>query len=58
MSLNLPHKEDLDTNSKLPGYLAEDFKVIEQAINDIDQRLTKVEAKKKDDDDFMKHLYD
>ena len=30
----LPHVEDLTTNSKLPGQLTEDFKVIEQALSD------------------------
>lgn len=31
---NLPHVEDLTTNSKLPGQLTEDFKAIEQALSD------------------------
>ena len=30
----LPHVEDLTTNSKLPGQLTENFKVIEQALSD------------------------
>ena len=28
--MEIPHKDDLATNSKLPGMLTEDFKAIEQ----------------------------
>ena len=31
----LPHAEDLATNSKLPGQLTENFKVIEQENTDL-----------------------
>ena len=31
----LPHVEDLTTNSKLPGQLTENFKVIEQENTDL-----------------------
>lgn len=31
----LPHVEDLTTNSKLPGQLTENFKVIEQEDTDL-----------------------
>lgn len=39
----LPHVEDLDTNSYLIRQLIENFKAIEQAINDFDKRITKLE---------------
>ena len=31
----LPHVEDLATNSKLPGQLTEDFKMIEQELKNL-----------------------
>lgn len=54
----LPHVEDLTTNSKLPGQLTEDFKVTENVIKDIEDRLETLEKKNKQDSDFDKHLYD
>ena len=35
----LPHVEDLTTNSKLPGQLTENFKVIEQDRKSEDNKL-------------------
>ena len=35
----LPHVEDLDTNSYLIRQLIENFKAIEQAINDLDKKI-------------------
>lgn len=47
----LPHVEDLATNSKLPGQLTENFKVIEQEDKDDDQALSdEVTDRKKGDD--------
>lgn len=46
----LPHVEDLATNSKLPGQLTENFKAIEQAINDIYGEIDKI--KKQDQEDL------
>lgn len=39
MSFELPHVEDLETNSKLPGQLTENFKAIEQEDHQDDQAL-------------------
>ena len=39
----LPHVEDLRTDATLIRGLQEDFKAIEQAINDFDKRITKLE---------------
>ena len=46
----LPHVEDLTTNSKLPGQLTENFKVIEQALSD------EVTDRKKGDDGLEKRI--
>lgn len=54
----LPHVEDLTTNSKLPGQLTENFKVIEQVITDIYNRLEILEKKNKQDSNYDNHLYD
>lgn len=48
----LPHVEDLATNSKLPGQLTENFKRIEQAINDIYGEIDKINNKLKKQDDI------
>ena len=34
MSFEVPHKDDLATNSKLPGQLTENFKALEQEMSD------------------------
>ena len=47
-----PHVEDLATNSKLPGQLTENFKRIEQAINDIYGEIDKINNKLKKQDDI------
>lgn len=53
----LPHVEDLTTNSKLPGQLTEDFKVIEQEDKDDDQALSdEVAARQSADDDLEKRI--
>lgn len=47
---NLPHVEDLTTNSKLPGQLTENFKAIEQALSD------EVAARQAADDGLEKRI--
>lgn len=47
MSFELPHKKDFATNAKLPGYLTENAVAIEQAINDLDKRITVLEVQVK-----------
>ena len=60
----LPHVEDLATNSKLPGQLMENFKVIEQdrksedtkingRIDDINTRLDNLNKQKATHDDLQ-----
>lgn len=46
----LPHVENLATNSKLPGQLAENFKVIEQAANDLRGEIDSEEQDRKSED--------
>ena len=41
MSFELPHVEDLETNSKLPGQLTENFKTIEQEDADLRELIQK-----------------
>ena len=38
----LPHVEDLDTNSKLPGQLTENFKRIEQELANLSETNEKL----------------
>lgn len=54
------HTNDISMNNgKLfRKQTVENFEIIQQVLNDIDNRLTKIEKKKQADDDFMKHLYD
>ena len=54
------HTDDLSMNSgKLfREQMVENFKAIEQVINDIEGRLETLEKKNKQDSDFDKHLYD
>lgn len=53
----LPHVEDLDTNSKLPGQLTENFKAIEQEDKDDDQALSdEVADRKKGDGNLQKQI--
>ena len=48
MSFEIPHKDDLATNSKLPGQLTENFKILEQEDHDDDKHLEDVDAKHTD----------
>lgn len=48
----IPHKEDLATNSKLPGMLTEDFKAIEQEESQLRNDLNdETDARKSADSD-------
>lgn len=38
----LPHVEDLTTNARLPGQLTENFRAIEDEINNIQQEIAKL----------------
>ena len=44
MSFELPHVEDLETNSKLPGQLTENFKAIENNFAKIESALNNIKA--------------
>lgn len=44
MSFELPHVEDLETNSKLPGQLTENFKAIENNFAKIESALNDIKA--------------
>lgn len=46
----IPHKEDLATNSKLPGMLTEDMKAIEQACNQLEIDLQEEEDARRNAD--------
>ena len=55
----LPHVEDLDTNSKLPGQLTEDFKAIEQELTNlkgINAKLKKLQTALGLSDDDLNNL--
>ncbi|KEK16027.1 hypothetical protein HQ33_07685 [Limosilactobacillus reuteri] len=53
----LPHVENLATNSKLPGQLTENFKVIEQEDKNDDQALSdEVADRKKGDGNLQKQI--
>ena len=53
----LPHVEDLTTNSKLPGQLTENFKVIEQVVTDIYGEIDKIKKQDQEDKNFLDNLY-
>ena len=53
----LPHVEDLDTNSYLIRQLIEDFKAIEQVINDIYGEIDKIKKQDQEDKNFFNDLY-
>ena len=53
----LPHVEDLDTNSKLPGQLTENFKAIEQVVTDIYGEIDKIKKQDQEDKNFFNDLY-
>ena len=50
MSFEIPHKDDLATNSKLPGQLTENFKALEHEDHDDDTRLDQEIQDRKDAD--------
>ena len=55
----LPHVEDLDTNSKLPGQLTENFKRIEQELTNlkgINAKLKKLQTALGLSDDDLNNL--
>ncbi len=49
----LPHVEDLATNSKLPGQLTENFKVIEQEDTDLRGEIDSEEQDRKSEDNKL-----
>ena len=53
----LPHVEDLTTNSKLPGQLTENFKAIEQAVNDLRGEIDEMKKQDQEDQNFLDNLY-
>lgn len=55
----LPHVEDLDTNSKLPGQLTENFKRIEQELANLsgtNEKLKKLQTALGLSDDDLNNL--
>lgn len=55
----LPHVEDLDTNSKLPGQLTENFKRIEQELANLsgtNEKLKKLQNALGLSDDDLNNL--
>lgn len=56
MSFELPHVEDLETNSKLPGQLTENFKAIEQAFNDFQKQIDMLNDRITNVEDEIKKL--
>ena len=55
----LPHVEDLATNSKLPGQLTEDFKMIEQELKNLsgtNEKLKKLQSALGLSDDDLNNL--
>ncbi|MCC4405905.1 hypothetical protein LMB75_07325 [Limosilactobacillus reuteri] len=55
----LPHVEDLDTNSKLPGQLTENFKRIEQELanlSETNEKLKKLQTALGLSDDDLNNL--
>ena len=55
----LPHVEDLTTNSKLPGQLTEDFKMIEQELANLsgtNEKLKKLQNALGLSDDDLNNL--
>lgn len=53
----LPHVEDLRTDSELIGNLQEDFKAIEQAVNDLRGEIDKMKKQDQEDKNFLDNLY-
>ncbi len=53
----LPHVEDLDTNSKLPGQLTEDMKAIERAVNDLRGEIDEMKKQDQEGKNFLDDLY-
>lgn len=42
MSFKMPHIDDLATNAKLPGMLAENARAVEQELNEIDKNIARL----------------
>lgn len=53
----LPHVEDLRTDATLIRGLQEDFKAIEQVINDIYGEIDKMKKQDQEDKNFLNDLY-
>ena len=53
----LPHVEDLRTDATLIRGLQEDFKAIEQVINDIYGEIDKMKKQDQEDKNFLDNLY-
>lgn len=53
----LPHVEDLRTDATLIRGLQEDFKAIEQVINDIYGEIDKIKKQDQEDKNFFNDLY-
>lgn len=53
----LPHVEDLRTDATLIRGLQEDFKAIEQAVNDLRGEIDKMKKQDQEDKNFLNDLY-
>ena len=58
MSFELPHVEDLETNSKLPGQLTANFKAIEKEDQQDDAQLNQEIKNRKDADSRLQDQID
>lgn len=58
MNFELPHVEDLETNSKLPGQLTANFKAIEKEDQQDDARLNQEIHDRKDADSHLQDQID
>ena len=59
MAFEVPHKHDISLDGQeMRNQMIENFEAIEKAINDLLTRIEKLEKKDKQDDEFMKNLYD
>ena len=53
----LPHVEDLATNSKLPGQLTENFKAIERAVNDLQREIDEMKQEDQETKKAFNNFY-
>lgn len=53
----LPHVEDLTTNSKLPGQLTENFKAIERAVNDLQREIDEMKQEDQETKKSFNNFY-